>query len=411
MKYSNNMKWIVLISVVILTSCKSLKVIRTEINELHGNIVNFVFGTRSPIEKNPPSSTGIMIVKNLDSKSEYTVDLSKHFFRSANYSEEFLEVFYFNNIFMIPIGTTFYEDENIKKPDRKYSGNDYGNVDTLIIDPSQGTIERIRVPENFRLLSPVSSDSLLIASLDVKEKYNNFYKENMPYYNIGKIYNYNFRSETMELVFDNFEYRIDFDNNQFRDSSFFIFDRKMNILLIVEELESKYETKKSKPQSLKIYNLTNKLFYTIDTVTDPNPWDGGYFEIVSIYNDVILYKKYRGNNYTNYLFDLKIMNHLNTYNLNLLQIISNNQYIILDSQKSKISIPERFGYYFFGHNLPVTYNMLLTKLVNDNLYITDLETQIEDTRGDFSNFDSTIGDYGRRKGFYIEYINDNIYDK
>lgn len=349
--------------------------------------------------------TGKVFIKNLNTQETDTLDLTSFLRNDEKLRETYEAVDEYKEIFVLTINTEIFSED---KESRVVKKNRF-----LLINPKGGIKTLFELPDEYRFMYPASESEILVATIDSsKEIYNSVYKKYQTYDNLDKLYLYNIYTNEKKVIFDNQVFEIDFDRTL--DDSEFVYDKDSNILLFVEELQSKFDEKPSKPQRLRTFNVATNEFKEIDSIRDPDAYSAGYIDIESFKNGIALYQRRTRKWCEVLLKDVVNQKPMPDFAYTL-DILGEDKYLVAEEEKSDLKeifnkIKETFEKQQADILFYRKYNLKIVTCANGSIEKFDTKTQLIDERGDLSTFSKDSIYRTRFMDLYVDEVNQKLFE-
>ena len=349
--------------------------------------------------------TGKVFIKNLNTQETDTLDLTSFLRNDEKLRETYEAVDEYKEIFVLTINTEIFSED---KESRVVKKNRF-----LLINPKGGIKTLFELPDEYRFMYPASESEVLVATIDSsKEIYNSAYKKYQTYDNLDKLYLYNIYTNEKKVIFDNQVFEIDFDRTL--DDSEFVYDKDSNILLFVEELQSKFDEKPSKPQRLRTFNVATNEFKEIDSIRDPDAYSAGYIDIESFKNGIALYQRRTRKWCEVLLKDVVNQKPMPDFAYTL-DILGEDKYLVAEEEKSDLKeifnkIKETFEKQQADILFYRKYNLKIVTCANGSIEKFDTKTQLIDERGDLSTFSKDSIYRTRFMDLYVDEVNQKLFE-
>ncbi|MBP5401831.1 MAG: hypothetical protein J6Y36_01595 [Treponema sp.] len=349
--------------------------------------------------------TGKVFIKNLNTQETDTLDLTSFLRNDEKLRETYEAVDEYKEIFVLTINTEIFSGD---KESRVVKKNRF-----LLINPKGGIKTLFELPDEYRFMYPASESEVLVATIDSsKEIYNSAYKKYQTYDNLDKLYLYNIYTNEKKVIFDNQVFEIDFDGTLYDCE--FVYDKDSNILLFVEELESKFDEKPSKPQRLRTFNVATNEFKEIDSIRDPDAYSSGYIDIESFKNGIALYQRRTRKWCEVLLKDVVNQKPMPDFAYTL-DILGEDKYLVAEEEKSDLKeifnkIKETFEKQQADILFYRKYNLKIVTCANGSIEKFDTKTQLIDERGDLSTFSKDSIYRTRFMDLYVDEVNQKLFE-
>ena len=349
--------------------------------------------------------TGKVFIKNINTQETDTLDLTSFLRNDEKLRETYEAVDEYKEIFVLTINTEIFSED---KESRVVKKNRF-----LLINPKGGIKTLFELPDEYRFMYPASESEVLVATIDSsKEIYNSAYKKYQTYDNLDKLYLYNIYTNEKKVIFDNQVFEIDFDRTL--DDSEFVYDKDSNILLFVEELQSKFDEKPSKPQRLRTFNVATNEFKEIDSIRDPDAYSAGYIDIESFKNGIALYQRRTRKWCEVLLKDVVNQKPMPDFAYTL-DILGEDKYLVAEEEKSDLKkifnkIKETFEKQQADILFYRKYNLKIVTCANGSIEKFDTKTQLIDERGDLSTFSKDSIYRTRFMDLYVDEVNQKLFE-
>ena len=349
--------------------------------------------------------TGKVFIKNLNTQETDTLDLTSFLRNDEKLRETYEAVDEYKEIFVLTINTEIFSED---KESRVVKKNRF-----LLINPKGGIKTLFELPDEYRFMYPASESEVLVATIDSsKEIYNSAYKKYQTYDNLDKLYLYNIYTNEKKVIFDNQVFEIDFDGTLYDCE--FVYDKDSNILLFVEELESKFDEKPSKPQRLRTFNVATNEFKEIDSIRDPDAYSAGYIDIESFKNGIALYQRRTRKWCEVLLKDVVNQKPMPDFAYTL-DILGEDKYLVAEEEKSDLKkifnkIKETFEKQQADILFYRKYNLKIVTCANGSIEKFDTKTQLIDERGDLSTFSKDSIYRTRFMDLYVDEVNQKLFE-
>lgn len=369
------------------------------------------FFTFEPIDRSHYDSkmkgrlTGKVFIKNINTQETDTLDLTSFLRNDETLRETYEAVDEYKEIFVLTINTEIFSED---KESRVVKKNRF-----LLINPKGGIKTLFELPDEYRFMYPASESEILVATIDSsKEIYNSAYKKYQTYDNLDKLYLYNIYTNEKKVIFDNQIFEIDFDGTLYDCE--FVYDKDSNILLFVEELESKFDVKPSKPQRLRTFNVATNEFKEIDSIRDPDAYSAGYIDIESFKNGIALYQRQTRKWCEVLLKDVVNQKPMPDFAYTL-DILGEDKYLVAEEEKSDLKkifnkIKETFEKQQADILFYRNYNLKIVTCTNGSIEKFDTKTQLIDERGDLSTFSKDSIYRTRFMDLYVDEVNQKLFE-
>lgn len=369
------------------------------------------FFTFEPIDRSHYDSkmkgrlTGKVFIKNINTQETDTLDLTSFLRNDEKLRETYEAVDEYKEIFVLTINTEIFSED---KESRVVKKNRF-----LLINPKGGIKTLFELPDEYRFMYPASESEILVATIDSsKEIYNSAYKKYQTYDNLDKLYLYNIYTNEKKVIFDNQIFEIDFDRTLY--DSEFVYDKDSNILLFVEELQSKFDEKPSKPQRLRTFNVATNEFKEIDSIRDPDAYSAGYIDIESFKNGIALYQRRTRKWCEVLLKDVVNQKPMPDFAYTL-DILGEDKYLVAEEEKSDLKkifnkIKETFEKQQADILFYRKYNLKIVTCANGSIEKFDTKTQLIDERGDLSTFSKDSIYRTRFMDLYVDEVNHKLFE-